>query len=219
MREKEEAGAKVNRESAAPGPRSAPDWAPEPDTVLEITTLLRAANRGETQALDRLVDLLYDELRWLAHRHLRREAARPLATTELVHEAYLKLAAGARLPEESRQHFLGAASRAMRQVLVSEARRRHAGKRSADGPLVPVELIAGRDPVEQILSVNGALEVLATIDRRLVQVVECRFFGGLSVEETAEVMATSTRTVKRDWRRARAWLYDRLGGTAGTGPV
>lgn len=193
----------------------APDRA-EPvgvDTTAEVTALLNAANRGEEGALERLVDLLYDELRWLAHRQLGKEwSGASFSTTELVHEAFLKLAGGDRLPDRSRSYFLGSASRAMRQILVGEARRRKASKRSPEGSRVPLEQVAIEDPVEQILAIHGALEGLGEIEPRLVQVVECRFFGGLSVGETAEVLATSTRTVKRDWRKARAWLYQRLNG-------
>ena len=179
----------------------------------DITQLLQAANSGDDMAKEQIVGLLYDELRWLAHRHLRREHGKKLATTELVHEAYLKLDAGGRLPDDSRHHFLGSASRAMRQVLVSEARRRHAAKRSGDGPDLSLEglpEIAQMDPLEGVLAVNGALEELAEIDRRLMRVVECRFFGGLSVEETAAALQTSERTIKRDWRKAKAWLHRRL---------
>ena len=175
--------------------------------------MLQAANDGDASARERLVDLLYDELRWLAHRHLLREHGGKLATTELVHEAYLKLAAGGRLPDDNRHHFLGSASRAMRQVLVTEARRRDAAKRSGDGPDLSLEglpEIGQLDPVQGVLAVNDALEELSTLDERLVRVVECRFFGGLSVEETAEVLATSDRTIKRDWRKAKAWLHRRL---------
>lgn len=179
----------------------------------EITRMLQAANEGDVSARERLVDLLYDELRWLAHRHLRREQGARIATTELVHEAYLKLAAGGRLPDDNRHHFLGSASRAMRQVLVTEARRRNAAKRSGDGPDLSLDglpEIGQLDPVQGVLAINDALEELNSLDERLVRVVECRFFGGLSVEETARALDTSDRTVKRDWRKAKAWLHRRL---------
>lgn len=182
------------------------------DRTTRVTELLVAANDGDDGAREALVALLYDELRWLAHRHLLRQPARTgsFSTTELVHEAYLKLAAGGRLPPHGRRYFLGSASRAMRQVLVSDARRRLAAKRDPGGPRVPLELVPGTDPDADVLAVHAALEELAAVDERLVRTVECRFFGGLSVEETAEVLATSARTVKRDWRKARAWLHKEL---------
>lgn len=180
-----------------------------------ITGMLRAANEGSEDALEQLVSLLYDELRWLAHRHLLKESNKQLATTELVHEAYLKLAAGGDLPAENRSHFLGSASRAMRQVLVGEARRRMADKRAESAPALPIELainVGTNDPFERVLAVDTALAALGKAEARLVQVVECRFFAGLSVAETAEAMKTSARTVKRDWSEAKRWLLQHLHG-------
>lgn len=202
--------------SPSEGERVADMDSDAPQTVGEVTALLHAASGGDAAALDRLVALLYDELRWLAHRHLLREVDRtPLSTTELVHEALLKLIGGAQLPDRSRRYFLGSASRAMRQVLVGEARRRKALKRSSGRTPVSADSVASPDlseeSVDSIIAVHHALEELAQFDPRLERVVECRFFGGLSVEETAHVLGTSERTVKRDWRKARAWLHHRLG--------
>ncbi len=180
---------------------------------MDVTGLLKAANDGDEGALERLVPMVYDELKWLAHRHLRKESSpRTLSTTALVHEAYVKLVSGPRLPDGSRHHFYGAASRAMRQVLVDEARRRAAAKRG--GGAQRAELNAEDLPAielnDDLVRLDDALERLAEADSRLARIVECRFFGGLTVDETAGVVQASSRTVKRDWRTARAWLYREL---------
>lgn len=160
--------------------------------------------------LDRLVPLVYDELRSVARRHLRRNVAPTIRTTELVHEAYGRLAAGARVPASSRAHFFGAASRAMRQVLVDRARRRQAQKRPQERVSVDFgrfEVADADGRADDILAIHESLGRLARLDERAARVVECRFFGGLSAEETAEALGVSARTVKRDWADARAWLY------------
>lgn len=181
--------------------------------IAHITGLLQAANAGDADALNRLAPLVYDELRWLAHRALQREsAAATLSTTALVHEAYLKVADGGELPAQSRRHFYGAASRAMRQVLVDAARRRGSAKRGggAAPAVLDPQALAVTALSAELLALDAALIRLAGVDARLAQVVECRFFGGLSVEETAAVLEISTRSVKRDWRTARAWLHQQL---------
>jgi RNA polymerase sigma factor (TIGR02999 family) len=171
-------------------------------------TRLLSDHADAPDLVDRLVPLVYDELREAARRQLRRVGPQTIHTTELVHEAYAKLVSSARVPASSRAHFFGAASRAMRQVLVDRARARTAAKRSG-GRRVTVDFDRadlGDDPAEEILAVHEALERLAEFDERSARVVECRFFGGLTEPETAEALGVSERTVTRDWADARAWL-------------
>ena len=183
----------------------------------EVTELLGALRGGRGGAFDEIFPLLYRELRARAHGQLRR--CRPgdtLNTTALVNEAYVKLAEHEKGNWRDRGHFLAVASLAMRQILVDYARQRSAKKRGGED--VRVELEEGRvggvsSRAEEILAVDQALSALSGLSERLGQIVELRYFGGLSVEETAEVMGMSDRTVKRDWRKARAFLYRRLGGT------
>ncbi len=174
-----------------------------------VTELLLSAEAGDTGVWDQLVPLVYDELRGLARAQLAREGASTLDTTDLVHEAYLRLVDRARLLGGGRTYFFGAAARAMRQVLVDHARRRTSRKRDpAQLTLLPrwLEPATAYD----LLELNLALERLAETWPRQARVVECCFFGGLSVEETAETVGVSPRTVKRDWTLARAWLYREL---------
>lgn len=182
----------------------------QPNLHGEVTRLLRAARAGERDALDRLVPLVYDDLRRIAHAHLRREAGpRTLQATALVHEAYVKIAAGNPLTAEDRTHFLAIAARAMRQILVDQARRRSTSKRG--GGWLRTTLSSGSEAVEvdpyELLDLDRALQELEPRQR---QVVELRFFGGLEEAEVAEVLQQSTRTVRRDWVKARARLYRRL---------
>lgn len=178
----------------------------------EVTGLLRAARSGDRAAFDRLLPKLYDELREVARWQLRREAeGHTLNTTALVHEAYLKLV-GQQVDWQDRAHFRAIAARAMRQVLVDHARRRGAAKRGGDwqrttldDERLPVE--AGLD---ELVVLDDALERLEALDRRLRQVVEFRFFGGMTEEEMAEVLGVTVRTIQRDWVKARAWLYKEL---------
>ena len=194
------------------------DHAREPSRMTppgDITLLLQQANQGDRSALDRLFPLIYDELHEMAHRQMRGEhGARTIGTTALVHEAYLKLAGGKRLPAASRAHFFGASARAMRQILVDYARRRTAAKRGGEAEQVNLEdqELTVDACAESLIDLDAALTRLAALSARLSQVIECRFFGGLSVEETAEVLQSSPRTVKREWRKARAWLYQELHG-------
>jgi RNA polymerase sigma factor (TIGR02999 family) len=178
----------------------------------EVTRLLGAVRDGEHGALDRLLPLLYDDLRDLARAQLAREREpRTLRATALVHEAYVKLAAGPgdRLRPEDRTHFFAIAARAMRQVLVDQARRRRSAKRG--GNWVPTTLADGHASVElqadELLALDDAMKEL---DARQLQVVELRFFGGLEEEEIASMLDVSARTVRRDWVKARARLYRRL---------
>lgn len=177
-------------------------------TDSDITGLLTALQNGDRSAMDRLLSLVYDDLRMRAHGQLAR--ARPgetLSTTALVHEAYLKLAGSAQ-SYQNRAHFFAVASRAMRQVLVDYARRNLAAKRDGGYAIsLDPELIANSERGQDLVALDTALAELELVDERLARTVELRFFGGLSVEETAEMMEVSPRTVKRDWRKARAFLY------------
>jgi len=180
----------------------------------EVTLLLRALRDGETGAFDRLVPLVYDELRRIAHGHLRRHrSGGTLDTTGLVHEAYLKLAAQEGLDVRDRGHFLAVSARAMRQVLVDFARARAAAKRGGpEARRVTLEddSAAVAAQAERLLDVDRALERLRAHSDRLSRVVECRYFAGYSEEETAEALGVSLRTAQRDWLRARAWLRQEL---------
>ena len=172
---------------------------------------LRGPNRPE--ALDRLVALVYSELRGLAQARLRHE--RPEHTLEasaLVHEAYLRLMGGDYPAWNDRQHFFRAAAEAMRRILIEHARSRVRGKRGGKQvrvPLTGLDLATEQDPAE-ILALDEAIRRLREQDPRAAEIVELRFFGGLSVEETAQTLEVSERTVKREWAVARAWLYDAL---------
>lgn len=180
----------------------------------EITDLLAALREGDRSAMDRLMPIVYDELRRRAHQQLARSGGRDaaLSTTGLVHEAYLRLTHSAQASWEDRNHFFGVAVKAMRSVVIDYARRHAARKRG--GSARRIELDEGMLRVEEdasgILAIHQALERLATLDGRLGDLVELRFFGGLSVEETAEVLGVSDRTVKRDWTKARTLLYQML---------
>ncbi len=177
-----------------------------------VTGLLHALNGGDAAALDRLLPLLYDELRRLAEAQLRRE--RPdhtLGTTGLVHEAYLRLVDQAGVTYASRNHFLSVAAMAMRRVLIDYARRRRAGKRDGGFPVTLDEsLIAAADPIEEVLFVDLALARLAQLSPRQAKLVELRYFGGASLDEAAQVLEVSLATAKRDWVAARAWLLREL---------
>lgn len=187
-----------------------------------ITALMQAHRAGVPDAFDRLVELIYPELRRVARQQLRR--GRPdapvLDTTGLVHETYLKLVNQASLDARDRGHFLAIAARAMRQVIVDHARTRQATKRGAGTEHLPFDdrSAAVEAHAEQVLAVNEALARLAAVDPRLLQVVECRFFAGYSEAETAAALDVSTRTVERDWLRAKAWLKVAITGDAGGSP-
>lgn len=180
-----------------------------------VTQLLIAYRDGDRDAFDRLVPLIYDDLRRIARRQLRRgRPGQTLNTTGLVHEAYLKLVDPAKVDWQDRGHFLAVSARAMRQVIIGYARKRSAGKRG--GGERPVTLdeaqIAVDDQADRLLALDRALERLGQHDERLVKVVECRFFAGLSEQETAQALGVSLRTAQRDWMRARAWLKEELRG-------
>jgi RNA polymerase sigma factor (TIGR02999 family) len=179
----------------------------------DITGMLAAWNRGDSDALDRLIELVYPELRRIAHQHLeRRRAGETLESAALANEAYLKLVRAGGIRCENRAHFLALCAQIMRRILVDHARRRGFAKRGGNAlrmPLDEVLLVAEARGIE-VLALDEALGALARIDRRKGRVVELRYFGGLSIEETAEVLGVSADTAKRDWRMARAWLFAEL---------
>jgi RNA polymerase sigma factor (TIGR02999 family) len=180
----------------------------------EVTRLLISWRDGDPRAAEALFTLLYHELRALARRQIRRPAGEStLNTTALVHEAYLKLVDGSRVNVRDRGHFFALAARVMRQILVDHARSKAAAKRGGNAPPAPLdENLGGTAPVaEEVLGVDEALKKLEALDPRLGKLVELRFYAGLSVEECAEILETSPRTVKRDWQKARAFLYHELG--------
>ena len=175
----------------------------------DITGLLKAGSNGDAQALDHLMPLVYDELRRLARRHMRRDGpGRTLQTTALVHEAYLRLASGEGVHWQDRAHFFAVAAQVMRRILVDAARARGAAKRHLGEFRVTfsdeVAVAAGQEA--NVLALNDALSALAKLDERKARVVELRFYCGLSVDETAEVLKISPQSVLRDWSLARAWL-------------
>ena len=174
-----------------------------------VTELLAAHRAGDDGAFERLVCLLYDDLRALAHRQLGpAQNALTLDTTSLAHEAYLKVLHREELPWRDRPHLLAVTARAMRQLIIDHARARVAVKRGAHGGLIPFDetLIAVDRDAGALLALDDALERLGQVDARKRQVVECRFFGGLTAEDTASALGMSLRTVEREWTRARAWL-------------
>ena len=179
----------------------------------EISQVLAAARRGEPDALDRLLPLVYDDLRWRAHQQLRRRRpGQTLDTTALVHEAYLKLVDPGQADYRDRCHFFAAAATVMRHILVDRARRHAALKRGGAGQRVTLDssILQVEAKAVEILDLDAALRSLAEVDERLARLVELRFFGGLTLEETAEALQLSERTVQRDWRAARAFLYRTL---------
>jgi len=182
----------------------------------DISTLLRAWSDGDQSALEQLTPVVYDELHRLARRYMKGErSGHSLQTTALVNEAYMRLVDYERMQWQNRAHFFAVSAQLMRRILVEHARR-HNLKRGGGVPHVSLDeasMVDG-DPDADLVALDDAMNGLARIDPRKVQVVEMRFFGGLSVEETAEVLKVSPVTVKRDWRAARAWLYRELtGGT------
>ena len=179
----------------------------------DVTQLLLAWNRGDEEALDRLMPLLNNELRRLARKHMRSEGPdHTLQATALVNEAYVRLVDQSRVNWRNRAHFFGAAAQIIRRVLVDHARGRRRLKRGGDAAHVSlqdaVEPVMGR-PVD-IVALDDALSDLAKWDAQKERIVDLRFFAGLSIEETAEALSISPATVKREWAAARAWLYDQM---------
>ncbi len=178
-----------------------------------VTGLLREWQGGDARALERLIPLVYRELHALASRHLSRERpGHTLQTTALVHEAYLRLAGQRRVDWKGRAHFFGLAARLMRRILVEHARHQRRAKRGGRAPHLSIEVAGGVAAPTSLDTVDAcaldrALTGLESRDAQQARVVELRFFGGMTVEETAEVMGVSPATVKREWAVARAWLY------------
>ena len=189
---------------------SKPESAAAPSVRSQATALLERLDSGEPPTLDQVVPLIFDELRDIAHGLLFREHHNvTLQTTALVHEAYLRLVDDTRVTVRGRAYFFAAAARAMRHVLIDAARRRGAAKRGGEAPLVSLDddgaLVDAY--ASELLDLNRALDELELRNPRQMRVVECRFFGGLSVDETAAALDVSPRTVKADWAFARAWLH------------
>lgn len=184
-----------------------------PATSHEVTQLLIEWGNGDPAALDRLMPLVYGELRQLARRYMSRQnPGHTLQTTALINEAYLKLIGQQDKHFQNRAHFFGVAAQAMRHILVDYARSKRYAKRGGDAPKVSLDeaLTVSAERAAEVVALDDALKELAAIDPRKSQVVELRFFGGLSVEETAEVLKVSAVTVMRDWSMAKAWLHREL---------
>jgi RNA polymerase sigma factor (TIGR02999 family) len=193
---------------------------PDDATVKDLSVLLRAWSDGDQGALDRLTPIVYGELHRLAARYMNGERpGHSLQTTALVNEAYMRLVGYTRMRWQDRVHFFAVAAQVMRRILVEHARR-HNLKRGGGVPHVALDeaaLVTADNNVD-LAALDDAMTALARLDPRKVQVVEMRFFGGLSVDETAHVLGVSPKTVKRDWRAARAWLYRELVGGTTNGP-
>ncbi len=186
----------------------------------EITQLLRAWSGGDQAALGKLTPLVYEELHRAAHRYMAQErAGHMLQTTALVNEVYLRLVDVRKVTWQDRAHFLAVCARLMRRVLTDFARSRGYLKRGGDSPRVALDqaLLVSREPPADLIALDDGLNALAVFDPRKSEVVELRFFGGLSVEETAELLKVSAETVKRDWKLARVWLLEEMTGERSNG--
>jgi RNA polymerase sigma-70 factor, ECF subfamily len=191
----------------------APSAGPVSSDTCPITDLLLQASGGDGVAMERLFPLVYEELRQVAHRALRREnPGHTLGTTGVVHEAYLRLVDQTRVEWRNRSHFYAVAAQAMRRILVDYARQHRRSKRGGGKRPVTLDdrVVSLDERSENIIALDEALIRLATLNPRLSQVVECRFFAGLTEEEIAEATGVTVRTVKRDWAKARGWLYQEL---------
>jgi RNA polymerase sigma factor (TIGR02999 family) len=184
----------------------------------DVTGLLIEWRQGDKAALDRLTPLVYDGIRRIAHRYVQRERdGHTLQTTALVNEAYVRLAGSQNIDWQNRAHFFAVTAQVMRRILIDHARRRHYAKHGGEMQRVAFdEAIGAAEPVmskpraAELLALDEALDELARLDSRKGRVVELRYFGGLSLEETAEVLEVSMMTVRRDWRAAKAWLFRRM---------
>jgi RNA polymerase sigma-70 factor (ECF subfamily) len=186
----------------------------------DVTRLLRAWSQGDEDALQKLIPVVYQELRRLAHRYMNRERAdHTLETTALVHEAYQRLIDTPQVGWQDRTHFLAVCAQLMRRILVDHARSRRYLKRGGGIRMVPLDeaLVAARDRGRDLVALDEALTALAAIDSRKSRVVELRFFGGLTMDETAAVLHVSPDTVLRDWKLAKVWLLHELAGGAADG--
>jgi RNA polymerase sigma-70 factor (ECF subfamily) len=189
---------------------------PAETSVGDISRLLQAWTGGDRNALETLTPVVYDELRRLARRYMRRERpGHSLQTTALVHEAYVRMVDYKRMQWQNRAHFFAVSAQLMRRILVEHARR-HNLKRGGGAQKVSLDEAAmvGAERATELVALDDAMNELARLDPRKVQVVEMRFFGGLSVEETAEVLRVSPVTVLRDWSTAKAWLYRHMTAAA-----
>lgn len=196
--------------AAGPPPRPSP-----PPTATDVTLALEALSSGDASALDRLLPMVYGEMRRIAERELRRERGdHTLSPTALAHEAYLKLVQLDRITWEGRAHFFGACAAAMRRILISYARMQKADKRGAGAEKVPIDdvVVAARERPAELLALDEALTRLAAVHPRQARVVEYRFFAGMEIEAVADALGVSAPTVKRDWTAARAWLNRELSG-------
>ena len=185
-----------------------------PYAELDVTGLLLKWRDGDRSALDALVPVVYRELRRVASARLRHDSARhSLQTTALVHETYLKLVDHKRLRLESRTHFFAVAARLMRQVVVDHARRERAGKRGGGAIALDVDQVSApcSPDIVDMVALDEALNELAVMDERLCQVVELKFFAGLTIDECADTLGVSPATIERDWAVAKTWLFDYLG--------
>jgi RNA polymerase sigma-70 factor (ECF subfamily) len=186
-----------------------------------VTRLLADLRAGRSDAIEQVLPLVYDELRSIAARHMRRERpGHTLQATALVHDAFLKLVDQTRVEWQDRAHFFAIASQAMRRILVDHARARAAGKRGAGAERVSTDdtvVLGNQHPLspEELISLDTALEELAAVDAGQARIVELRYFGGLTIEEAAEAVGISPATLKREWSLARAWLRRRLTGADG----
>lgn len=191
----------------------------EQGSSADVSQLLRAWSDGDRRALDKLTPIVYEELRRLARRYMKGErAGHSLQTSALVNEAYMRLVDYKRMQWQDRAHFFAVSAQLMRRILVEHARR-HNLKRGGGVQHVSLEDAAavGSERAADLVALDDAMNALARLDSRKLQVVEMRFFGGLSVEETAEVLKVSPVTVMRDWNSAKAWLYREMTGGAGSG--
>ena len=201
------------RHSASPGPQTGGEHLPG-TTSNQVTELLRKWREGDQAALDLLMPLVYQELRRVAHNYLQRE--RPdhtLQSTAVVHEAYLRLVEGA-VEFQNREHFFAVAAQLMREILVDYARRHRSRKRDGGYKLALDEALKLPSKGVDLVNLDDALKELTRMDARQGRIVELRFFGGLSIEQTAEVLSVSAATVERSWASARAWLYRQLSRNA-----
>lgn len=181
----------------------------------EVTELLIKWTRGDQRALDELMPVIHSELRRLARRYMARERpGHTLQTTALINEAYLRLVDQQGVDWQDRAHFFAVAAQVMRHILVDHARKYHADKRGAGAQKVPLDdvVVANQERAAELVALDDALGELANLDSRQCQIVELRFFGGLTVEETAEVLKIAPITVMREWRAARAWLREKCSG-------
>jgi len=184
-----------------------------PTTDHEISNLLKAWSSGDEHALEKLTPLVYAELHRAAHRYMMGERSEhTLQTTALINELYLRLVDFQQVDWQNRAHFFGICAQLMRRILVDFARARSSQKRAGDIPILPLdqELVVSGEPQPDLVALDDALKSLAAVDERKSRVVELRFFAGLNVQETAEVLRVSCETVMRDWKLAKAWLFREL---------